>query len=508
MLPGLSGEAVGPGVTIGVGDRMLWQGPTPGEYATTAADGYRWFGADGSMVGCTPAKACVGIDAVGHIVVTTAGTSPRLVFQPDGTLLGRFAPDGTPATAPEPAPDMATVIEQSGVDLAALLDEGTRRLPFAGAAGGDPHLITAGGVRYTSQTTGQFIARGGDAAHRIQLQLEPMAHREDVSLVTSVAIGALAHRIVLTMAGDLTVDGVQARSNDAFQQLSYVDNVAVGLWRRTADGVVRAVVAWPDGGTVVMSANPALGMTVVATLPPDSAAQGLFGSGQRGSDADLVGRDGSAADAKGAMASWVTQAGELLFPAPVEPTAGFPRVQPTLDPGAVAAADAACGAAGLTQAQDRAACVFDMGLIGDPGFVKDHVTMAVPAARTTLPRSVAEHWPALLPGAIAGAPRLPSGGLIDVILPAAGQQAFQVGLDREGTVALVHAQGCPDASARPELGQAAMRLFDFAGRPVSDRLKLCGHETIGPLPAGDYTLVVANNLTGEPTRVRVQLSLP
>ena len=132
-------------------------------------------------------SSCVGIDAAGYTaVVLTAADRMRLVYGPDGTFLGRFDRAGRPT--PGSGPTLSAALAASGVDVATLVDEAGRPVPFAGGVTGDPHVITIGGTRLTTQQTGEFQARAGDPDRPIQLRFEPMAHRRDVSVVSAAAV--------------------------------------------------------------------------------------------------------------------------------------------------------------------------------------------------------------------------------------------------------------------------------------------------------------------------------
>jgi hypothetical protein len=504
----LSSPQTDSGVRVETEDGVRWQGRVPGEYALLTGDGYRWFGPDGSMVGCTADRLCVGVSGDGQVAVTQKPGGPRLVYAATGAFEGRFSVDGERMADPGSVPGLSHAVADTGVDLPGLVNAATLGAPFAGGVTGDPHVVTAAGVRFTTQSAGQYVARGGDPRHAIQVQFDPMPHRKDVSVVGAAAIGADGSTIVVDMDGTLTVGGTLRPRKADFEQITLSSGVAIGRWPPDSHRVVAVAVVWPDGGSVVIQANPALGLTVVAHLPPVASAVGIFGAGGLGVGPDLLGRSGVVQDVPTALSSWQVTRPELLFASTPDAVPGFPQQTATVQPGAKAVADKACADHGIGQAEDLAACVFDVGLTGDTGFVAGHVALASAAERDPVPSSFAARWPALVAGVVLGAPDLPPDGRLDAALAASGYRAFRVVLVRHGEVTLVNEHGCGDGETPPGMGQAAMRLFDSAGHAVSDRFALCGHQHTPVLPAGVYTLVIANDSTGPAQRVRVDVSLP
>src|SRR5699024_6719167 len=107
----------------------------------------------------------------------------------------------------DPNPDtLSRAIADSGVDVTGLVNAGTLTAPFAGGVTGDPHLVTAGGTRVSTQLRGQFVARADDPTHRIQLEFSPMAHRDDVSIVSEIAIGTGPDTVIAGASGTVAVN--------------------------------------------------------------------------------------------------------------------------------------------------------------------------------------------------------------------------------------------------------------------------------------------------------------
>lgn len=504
----LTGTETGGGVVLDTAAGQRWQGPVPGAYALISEQGYSWFGPDGSMVGCTAKGACVGVDDDGRIAVTTRHKGPRLVYDANGHFVGRFSPDGDRMSAPTDLPTLTKALAGTGVDMPDLVNAATLAAPFAGGATGDPHLITAGGVRVTTQDVGQFVARAGDPNHAIQLQFAPMEHRDDVSLVSAVAIGTGGDTVTVDMTGALTIDGTVQPDRSAFDQTTLSSGVAIGRWPPDSTRVVTVAVVWPDGGSVVMDANPALGMTVVAHLVPVASSAGLFGAGGQGVGPDLLSRGGTSEDTGKLVSSWAVTRSERLFTSGPESDSRASEKTPSPDPGAEQMAQQTCAAQGLLHAEDIAACTFDVALTGDTGFVAGHLALDVPAERDPIAGTFAGRWPALLPGSLVGAPDLPSGGRLSVTLGSKKSKVFRITLDDGGVITLINRTGCGVGQNLPGIDQPAMRLFDGSGHAVSDRFALCGHEQTSTLSAGTYNLVVANGPSSSDLSVRVDVTLP
>lgn len=518
---------------------VRWQGARSGEHAELIQGGaYRWVGPDGSMVGCAAperkagpgvALRCVAIDAAGNTAVTAAAKGPRIVYGPDGRWLGAFDADGVRLTSRQPTASLRRQIAASGVSMASLVEFATGRQPFAGGVTGDPHVITSGGRRLSTQKTGDFHARLGDPAHRIQLRTEAVPYQPDLSFVTVAAVGVPDHRIEFGRAGQLQIDGVPVRSSEAFQQIPMSGGEQIGLWPKDAAGQVAAVVLWPDGSTVAMTADSALGLTVIASLPRGSAA-GLFGSAARGSSfefgstrerptpaipdpfagdqaGDLVSRSGAlTASVDQVVESWRVRAGESLFSdLPEAPPA--PRPPIPIDPAAARAAQKYCAVHSISNGEDLSACIFDVARTGDQGYVAHHFELARAADRRSFPPALAGQWPALMLGAGSSAQTYELGSVIDATVRAGTSRLYRLTLSNPAKVA-VKAGECEHDGARvAEQGAAALRLFDDSGQPVSARGAICGVTETETLPTGVYILLLAGPESGPPTPMSVRVVL-
>ena len=508
LLPWLKGPTPEDGVIIGAGETRLWQGPHAGERALLGDGWYRYFGPDGSLVGCTSAGSCVGVGGDGTVSVTSGPGDPREGYRPDGEYLGRYSDDGRKMTATADPRTFADALAASGVDVAGLVNAATRAAPFAGGVTGDPHLITAAGQRITTQAIGQFVARGGDPTHVIQLQFDPMNHRTDVSVVSAAAIGTGANSVVVDASGVVSVDGRTEPKVSSFAQTSLAGGVVLGRWPSDADGVSTVAVMWPDGSSVVATAHSALGLTLVTNIFPRAGAAGLFGSVDAPAGSDLLARDGSATAVPGAILSWRVTSAERLLPAPTGALPPFPTQTAKIDAGAAKVAQQVCGGHGLRNAADVAACAFDVGLTGDTGFVAGHLELSAAAEMSAVPPDFAARWPALEPAAPASAHELPANGQLAFTLAPAQTQAFHLTIATPGAVGVVNRSGCATGANPPGMDQPALRVFDAAGHAVSDRLPLCGHVETPALRVGAYTLVVANGIDRPAVDVRGDVVLP
>lgn len=493
------------GVQVVVRGATRWQGTVPGEYALFGTkSSYQWFGADGSAVGCGAVGKCIGFDAAGYTAIVQDG-STRLVYRPDGKPLGRFAANGH-RLAGGALPSMTAAVASTGVDLAGLLDQATRPMPFAGGIGGDPHIVTGAGLRYTTQLTGQFQARVGDPEREIQLRLEPLAHQPNVSVVTAVAVRADGSTLEYTEGGAATLNDTVLAAPQPFTATVTPTGPRVGLWQPDSDGTGHAVVVWPDGSSVVMSANPDLGMTAVVLAPRVAGTSGLFGVGGFDPGTDLQNRERAVGNTQEAVRDWIVRPAETLFVEQVPPVAGFPSSQPIPPQAAAPFAERSCRAAGIVQVDDLAACEFDVGLTGDDGFVAGNVAVTRPTNRRIAP-AIAARWPGLVLGPTAGEQPLPA--VVDIQAGAGSQQLFTVPVAARGSVRFEFVAGCKAGGpAYPGPGVATVRLFDAGGTAVSARMPACGQRQTSSLPPGNYHLAISGPASGASQEVRLEVKRP
>lgn len=530
----LDGVSQEPAVRLPGNGLVRWQGSRPGAAAEILPDGaYRWVGPDGSMVGCGPhpkvgRAACIGVDPAGDTAVTGGTSAVRVVYGPGGDWLGDFEVGGDHTAGARPTRTRDEAVRSTGVDMGALVDFVTRRAPFAGGVTGDPHLITAGGIRVTSQQLGDFDARTGDPAHQVQIRTEAMPYRTDVAEVTAVVVGASGHRIEFRRTGELLVGGVQIVTRGSFRQIDVPGGVVVGWWPPGPDGVVDVVVRWPGGETVSMAADSALGMTVVDHLPT-AAVGGLFGTEQAGpmaapvvastapevpdpaatgSRGDFVARATSSAvlTTDAIVQSWRVRVGESMFadvpPAPVPQAAG-----PAIGAAASLAAEKYCAAAEMTNTSDIASCVFDVARTGDSGYVEYHGELAASAEQPAFPAAIAAHWPALQLGTVGTPVGLELGTQVDTSVPAGGRRVYLLDVTSAAGLS-IRAAPCPGGGRGDEAASdaAALRVFDGGGHPVSARRSNCGRGQTDVLAAGSYYLVLAGPNAGPAANFKLRVS--
>jgi len=539
LLSWLDGVSSAPAIRRAGSGFTLWQGTVPGEQAQLLADGgYRWRNAAGAFVGCAASPAgrrgrpgCVGVDPAGEVAIvdgasTTTGPGNRILFGSDGRWQGDFDSTGVLITGAHPVQSLAQEIIASGIDMAALVDFATRAAPFAGGVTGDPHLITAGGERVSSMQAGDFQARTDDPVHQIQLRVEVMPYRTDVAYVTAAAVGFNGHRVEFQRTGRLLVDDDPMPADGKFRQYPIQGGSTVGWWPPDAAGIAYGVVLWPDGSTVSIGADAALGMSVFAQLPT-SQVGGLFGTRDAGvgpspagslseptptstSIAPIAGsatiprlptdfraRPGVAVatSVEAIVASWRVKAGESLFAEPLIPAALTQAA--VVSPVAIAVAQNYCNTAGMTNPADTAACVFDVARTGDQGYVANNAQLAAAATQRVAAPSIALDWPALQLGAVSTATQLALGAEFKAAIAPRDRQVYLFTLDGS-TAVTVKTSGCAGGVAAKALpiGSAALRVFDGTGRAVSGRSGPCGRVDTEVLPAGSYYLLLAGGSAG------------
>lgn len=509
LLTWLDGPRPDDGALLTVAGQRQWFGRAAGEHATLGDGWYRYFGPDGSLVGCTSAGACVGVGADGTIAVVAARGDPREVYTADGSYLGRYNRRGEDVGATSHPATLSDALAATNVDLATLVDAATQAAPFAGAVTGDPHLITMGDQRYSTQLDGQFIARAGDDEHQIQLEFAPMDHRPDVSIASRVAISTGQTTVLVDNDGSVSRDGETQPAVGTFTQSALPGGIVLARWPATESQPPTASVIWPDGSTVAVTARRVLGLTVIAHIEPTPGAAGLFGSAAVTQGADLAPRgatESGAAVSRSLLASWAVPESSRMLPDAEQQGPTAPAASPTasqaadtLDPGARKVADRLCAEGPLAHSQDVAACAFDVALTGDTGFIPGHVEIARAADSVAVPAGFGRWWPALIAGPTVGAAALPSSGRVDVTLKPGAGVLYRLKTDHAGVVRVTGLPPCADAdAAAPGMGEPAWRLFDARRRPVSSRLSLCGNASTRSVPAGDYLLAVGNAMGAPP----------
>lgn len=259
-----------------------------------------------------------------------------------------------------------------------------------GSSWGDPHVVTGDGLQYDFQAAGEFVLVEADDL-LVQVRQQPRAGSRTIAFNTAVAARVGGHRVgVYALPGlHVLVDGQpQPRS------------IALG-----GDGALTIAggsitIAWASGDTLqVQFRGDHLDIVPALTDDRRGRARGLYGSldGDRSNDLALA--DGTPlalpvpfATLYGAYADgWrIAQAGSLFDYGPGETTAsftvaGFPDHHvsaASLTDDQRAAAEAACRAAGVTDAVRLDACILDVGASGDPSLA-DGAAAAPPPVEGT-----------------------------------------------------------------------------------------------------------------------------
>lgn len=509
-LDGLSGKAPTPAASIKLGSLTRTQGGTPGEYTESSpGGGFHWFGADGATVGCRTGTVCVGYDAAGNTVAVPDG-KVRLVYGPDGKALGRFDSSGRPVGGGQPPMEQA--VAATRVDVAGLVDAASRRVPFAGGVTGDPHLITAGGTRYSTQLLGQFVARANDPERMVQLSFVPLPNSGAVSIVSALGVRTGSQTIELGTDSLAALDGKTLPAPQPMIQQELANGAVLGRWQGNDQQTGYAVLLWPDGGSLVAIADPNLGMTVVTFLPQIQGQGGLFGTGRPSLPGatitpNLLDRSGNVRGVNEVVADWRARDQERLFAETPATASSTPAPAPTVPSKAAEFGQQQCERAGITASLDVSACSFDVGLTGDRGFLPGHVAMSTPVESTLAP-AIGRRWTALtMTAELPAAQPVPE--LIDTDVQPRRPQYFTVPIRKPGPVGLEFVSGCRDNQpAHPPADAAAVRLFDAAGRAVTPRWPTCGQPTSAALPAGTYYLQIAAPAQGSAQQVRVEVQLP
>ena len=260
-----------------------------------------------------------------------------------------------------------------------------------GRVGSDPHLVTFDGRYYDLQAIGEFVlARASDPADdfAVHVRFGPIGALRTVSVATAMATRAGRDRVSVTVepgtAGAVPVLHINgARATQDFVPLD--------------GGSVRAVFNSDGTGYVIeLSDHTRVGITPFARqglnvwMVPSPARKGkltgLLGDGDDNAANDPVVRGTLTVlpaspgydDLYTTFAnSWrVTQQESLLDYGPGQTTATFTdpafpdRATPAAEPAALAAAEGACKAGGITTLALLRNCAFDLAATGNQRYVR------------------------------------------------------------------------------------------------------------------------------------------
>jgi hypothetical protein len=357
--------------------------------------------------------------------------------------------------------------------------------PRCAGVSGDPHLTTFDQLRFDMQSAGEFIAaKSLDDNFEIQVRLEPLFSLPSVSFATAVAARVGPHRVMISIdsSAPLLIDGNPIEIPDAhYRVLEDAGASVVRTGRRYS-------VVWPDGTNLHVDVyNTILDLFVLPAEGRDGRMVGVLGD----SDGDDGGNDFRTRDGKALASppkfetlhkvfaeSWRISAKESLFDYKAgESTATFTlREHPSrhvtvndLDPAVRAGAEQKCRAAGVTEPEALANCVYDFGFSGNEEFI------ASARAHQTPPEFAGR-----------AERRAQSPGGVRIEAPSEGIAAHNIEVNIRGPVAAGYWLGfAPKGSA--EDGQAANPYSAVVLQGGDQLVKL-----VVPVVPGDYELRYRN----------------
>lgn len=266
-----------------------------------------------------------------------------------------------------------------------------------GESWGDPHLVTFDGLGYHFQGVGEFVLVESDSDDlTIQVRQEPWGSSRRVSVNTAVAteIGGQRAAIYAGEATPLWIDGVPTSLADGA-------STAVGSGTALRSGET-IVIVYPSGEQLHVRLRGGR-MDVRVNISPErapdiltaGAVAGLLGDADGSTSNDIAMRGGSVFGQPigfdelygGYADSWRIAGAESLFDYDAgESTSTFTDLSfpdATASPGSLEPADyeaalEECQAAGLTDPFLLDACIIDVGLTGDDGFVDDSAAAGAP----------------------------------------------------------------------------------------------------------------------------------
>ncbi|MCC5950276.1 MAG: VWD domain-containing protein [Nitriliruptoraceae bacterium] len=262
--------------------------------------------------------------------------------------------------------------------------------PPCGGATGDPHLNTFAGPSYVMMGAGEFVlARNDDL--EVQIRTTPIAGSRTASSVvaTAVELGGVVVTFGLDDREQVGVDG------ESVARLDLLEPLTVGDATVASSG---ALIVVEDGThRVALRPRPRHIDVFVQLDPADPRNVGLLGRVEGDLDAAVpwVTRDGEELDFLPRRDAFDTVYGELVPTwrltdeesrfdyGPGESTATFtdpafpddPASRATLPSADVARAEAICQAVGIRDEDAYEACVIDLAVTGDVGFVHSARTL-------------------------------------------------------------------------------------------------------------------------------------
>lgn len=261
-----------------------------------------------------------------------------------------------------------------------------------GGGHGDVHIATYDGVLYDLQGVGEFVLATNDDDLTVQLRMAPWGASTLVSVNTAVAMQVGSNRVAyyLGETPPFRVDGVPTELSGSL--------LLSGGGR--VDATPEAFyVTWPSGDERLHCAILGDHLDVNLSLVPDrvGALRGLLGDTDGDPQNDFATRSGevlaqplSFIDLYNVFATeWrVTEEESLFDYAPGQSSATFtdlefprePLAAVDLAPEVRAAAEAACGAAGVVDPDVLEGCILDVAVTQSPTFAEGSAGVPPPTA--------------------------------------------------------------------------------------------------------------------------------
>lgn len=274
-----------------------------------------------------------------------------------------------------------------------------------GTTFGDVHVATFDGLGYDNHAVGEFLVfdNGGIV---VQMRLEPVENSQGASIVTAVAIQVDGHSVSLHPIGRTWIDG-----NEVSLERGIPYPLGSAEILRSSS---RWVVATADG-TVIHASDNIAGTTdslVLMIRPSAVPSIGMFGSPDGDPDNDLVTRGGSQIEPHvrfdfetfhtNYIDSWRIAQDESLFHYESGETTdsflieGWPHTWMTvagLEPLQRSEAEQICRDTGVTREDLLLACIFDVGVTGEPGYAYQTFVVQANTPDLTLPSTPVENDP-------------------------------------------------------------------------------------------------------------------
>ena len=262
----------------------------------------------------------------------------------------------------------------------------------------DPHIVTMDGLYYDFQGAGEYTLVQSNAGLNVQVRQEGVAPGVTIPTAVATTLGGQTVTFYPSQTPPLHVDGVPT----VVPPQGLFFNGGAGGRIDVIGG--QYVIAYPTGEFLELTAFPALvgspvGINFCVTPLLMSGGPGAYG-GLFGNDDGYAGNDLTTSTGQGLTspvsfqqltgvfgASWqITQAQSLFDYAPGTSTATYanpgwstlPVSTAGLSPSAYGAGQAACTAAGVTNAHLLDGCILDVALTGDSGYAAGYAGAAVP----------------------------------------------------------------------------------------------------------------------------------